>query len=189
MSEARQPHASPYRVLADTAEDHIFVINRDDRIEYVNPAAARQLGTVPDRLVGRRRAELFPPDVAERQGRNLTRVISTGTPLYVEGRTMYGDREVWLSTWLTPVHSHAGDVTAVLGVSRDITVRKRLEDELRAADQRRRVVWANVLFMSGYPSSLVLANGHVDRSVNLLSKPFTTTQLIAAVRAALTAQT
>lgn len=117
MSEAPQPHASPYRVLADTAEDHIFVINHDDRIEYVNPAAARQLGTVSDRLVGRRRAELFPPDVAERQGRNLTRVISTGTPLYVEGRTMYGDREVWLSTWLTPVHSHAGDVTAVLGVS------------------------------------------------------------------------
>lgn len=144
MSESPQPHASPYRVLADTAEDHIFVINRDDRIEYVNPAAARQFGTVPEGLVGRRRAELFPPDVAERQGRNLTRVISTGTPLYVEGRTMYGDREVWLSTWLTPIRSDTGDVTAVLGVSRDITVRKRLEDELRAADQRRRVVYANI---------------------------------------------
>ena len=144
MSESGQPHASPYRVLADTAEDHIFVISRDDRVQYVNPAAARQFRTVPERLVGRRRTELFPPDVAERQGRNLARVIATGTPLYIEDRTMYGEQEVWLSTWLTPVRDDTGDVTAVLGVSRDITVRKRLEDELRAADQRRRVVYANV---------------------------------------------
>ncbi|MBI2188023.1 MAG: PAS domain-containing protein [Acidobacteria bacterium] len=136
--------ASPYQVLADTAEDHIFVIDRDDRVEYVNPAAARQLGAVPERLIGRRRTELFPPDVAARQGQNLAKVFASGHPLYAEGRTMYGEREVWLSTWLTPLRTAEGVVTAVLGVSRDMTERKRLEDELRTADQRQRVVWSNV---------------------------------------------
>ncbi|MBM3819326.1 MAG: PAS domain S-box protein [Acidimicrobiia bacterium] len=133
-------HPSAYRVLADTAEDHIFVINRDDRVEYVNPAGARQFGAVPAQLIGRRRTELFPPDIAERQGQNLAKVFATGEPLYAEGRTLYRDREVWLSTWLTPVEDARGGVVAVLGVSRDITARKRLEDEMRATDQQRQVV-------------------------------------------------
>ena len=133
-----------YRVLAETAEDHIFVIDRGDRIEYCNPSAARAHGALPEQLIGRCRSEIFPPDVAERQGRNLAQVFATGKPLYVEGRTLYGDREVWLSTWLAPVSDGNSGVKAVLGVSRDMTDRKRAEDELRASEQRRRLVLAHV---------------------------------------------
>ena len=53
---------------------------------------------------------------------------------------MYLDREVWLSTWLAPIPDENGKVTAVLGLSRDMTARKRAEDELRATEQRLRVV-------------------------------------------------
>ena len=128
--EALKTTAAHYRVLAETAEDHIFVINREDRVEYVNQAAARQLRTVPDRVIGRPRSEIFPPDVVERQGQSLRQVFDTQKPLYVEGRTLYLDREVWLGTWLAPVPDAAGGVRAVLGVSRDITERRRLEVEL-----------------------------------------------------------
>jgi PAS domain S-box-containing protein len=133
-----------YRVLTTAAQDHIFVVNEEDRVEYVNQAAADQLRTTPDRVVGRLRTEIFPPAVAERQGANLRKVLAEGKPLYAEGRTMYVDREVWLSTWLAPIPDEAGRVTAVLGLSRDMTARKRAEDELRAAEQRLRVVMSNL---------------------------------------------
>lgn len=133
-----------YRVLAEIAEDHIFVIDADDRIEYVNPAAARQHRTTPEQLIGRRRADIFPPEVAERQLGNLQRVFQSSKPLYVEARNTYGGAEVWLSTWLAPIPDGNGGVRAVLGVSRDMTARKRAEDELRASEQRRRVVLSNV---------------------------------------------
>ena len=94
---------SRYRVLAETAQDHIFVIDHQDRVEYVNRAAAWQFRSTPEQLIGRHRADLFPPDIAERQGRGLNHVLTTGQPLYVEGRTMYRDHEVWLGTWLAPV--------------------------------------------------------------------------------------
>ena len=59
------------------------------------------------------------------------------------GRTTL-DREVWLSTWLAPIPDEDGNVTAVLGLSRHMTARKRAEDELRAAEQRLRVVMSNL---------------------------------------------
>ena len=130
----RQSEAQ-YRVLAETAEDHIFVINRDDRVEYVNQAAARQLRTVPEKLMGRRRTEIFPPEIAERQGQNLRRVFETGEPFYAEGRTLYLDREVWLGTWLVPVPDEGGEVKAVLGLSRDMTEQRRSQAEISHAQK------------------------------------------------------
>jgi PAS domain S-box-containing protein len=144
VEDALRRSEAYYRVLTTAAQDHIFVINEDDRVEYVNQAAADQLRTTPERVVGRRRSEIFPPGVAERQSANLRKVLDEGKPLYAEGRTMYLDREVWLSTWLAPIPDDSGKVTAVLGLSRDMTARKRAEDELRAAEQRLRVVMANL---------------------------------------------
>ena len=98
----------------------------------------RQFRTTPDKVIGRMRAEIFPPDVAERQAGNLRKVLATGEPLYIEGRTMYLEREVWLGTWLAPIFDNgddAGKVTAVLGLSRDITERRLLEIELRQAQK------------------------------------------------------
>ncbi len=144
MEDALRRSEAYYRVLTTAAQDHIFVINDDDCVEYVNQAAAEQLRTTPERVIGKRRSEIFPPAVAERQGANLRTVLREGKPLYAEGRTMYLDREVWLSTWLAPIPDESGKVTAVLGLSRDMTARKRAEDELRAAEQRLRVVLSNL---------------------------------------------
>jgi len=144
LEESLRKTEGHYRVLAETAEDHIFVINRDDRVEFVNKAAARQLRSVPEEVIGRRRVDIFPPEVAERQGRGLQHVFNSGKPLYVEGRTFYLDREVWLSTWLAPVPGDEGEVRAVLGLSRDMTENKQAEDALRASEQRQRVVLSNV---------------------------------------------
>lgn len=38
-----------------------------------------------------------------------------------------------------------------------------------------------VLYMSGYPSSLVLQDGVLDPSRRLISKPFTTAEVLATV--------
>jgi PAS domain S-box-containing protein len=134
------PEIDRYRQLAELAQDQIFVIGRDDRVEYVNRSAAEQFHTTPDRLIGRRRDEIFPPAVAEQQRRSLDRVFETRTPFYVESRAVYRGRDVWLGTWLTPVAGASGSVTAVLGSSRDITERKQAEEALRHSEHRLQAV-------------------------------------------------
>ncbi|MBI2953531.1 MAG: PAS domain-containing protein [Chloroflexi bacterium] len=116
-----------YRTLAEAAEDVIFLIDRDDRIRYVNSYAARQYGLQPDEMIGKRREEFFALDTSRRQKLNLRKVLETGEPIYVEAKTQYPGREVWLGTQLVPVSNEEGEVNAVLGVARDISERKRIE--------------------------------------------------------------
>jgi PAS domain S-box-containing protein len=127
------PEAERYRLLVELAQDQIFVIGRDDRVEYVNRTAADRLGEDSAAIVGRPRADFFPPPVAEKQKASLDAVFATGEPQYVEAPSAYQGRQVWLGTWLTPVKDEAGRVTSVLGSSRDITDRRQLEEELARA--------------------------------------------------------
>lgn len=125
--EALRKSEERYRSLAEAAEDSIFIISRDDRIEYVNSFAARQLGCRPEELIGRPLASLFPPDVPDQQKRNLQQVFETGKPGHFEGKISFLDRETWQDVCLVPLRNEAGEVSAVLGIARDISERKRTE--------------------------------------------------------------
>lgn len=129
--EALQKSEELYRALAEGSPDMIFVIDRDDRVQYVNTFAARQAGTTPENVIGKPRADLFPPDIAAQQEQSLQRVFESGVPLISESPLRFGEREIWISNRLVPLRDKLGKVTAVLGVSSDITERKRAEDEIR----------------------------------------------------------
>ena len=100
IEDALRRSEAYYRVLTTAAQDHIFVINSDDRVEYVNQAAADQCGPLRIASSGVRRSELLSARGRRTPGLDLRKVLTEGKPLYAEGKTMYVDREVWLSTWL-----------------------------------------------------------------------------------------
>jgi PAS domain S-box-containing protein len=131
---ALQESERRHRMLAEAAHDFIFVINHEDRVEYVNRFAAQQVGSRPEELIGRPRAELFPPPVAEQQGRSLRRVFETGESLYAEAPLPTPGGEIWLGTWLVPLRREGGEVKAVLGMARDLTERRKAEEALRASE-------------------------------------------------------
>jgi PAS domain S-box-containing protein len=124
-----------YRSLAEAAPDMIFIVGRDGRVEYVNTHAARALRARAEDLMGRSLAEVFPAPVSARQLASLQRVFESGHALYSENPTPFGERELWLDTWLVPLVSPDGAVGSVLGVSRDITEKKRLESQLREREK------------------------------------------------------
>jgi len=125
-----------YRILAETAQDMIFIIDADDRIEYVNQTAAQQFGLTPEELIGKPRSEVFPPELAAQQKSQLAAVLRTGTPMSIESETRFGDRTTWLSTTLVPLPGDDGVPRAVLGISRDITARRDAEERAKATARR-----------------------------------------------------
>ena len=129
-----------YRTLAEAAHDSIFIVDRYGYIEYVNSFAARQLGCQPEEIIGKPRDSLFPSEVSSRQKSNLQKVFRNGEPLYVEEVTPFTDRQVWLGTRLVPIKDEAGEVNAVLGISRDINESKRAEGQIKASLEEKEVL-------------------------------------------------
>ena len=128
------------RAIAEAAQDAIFIINREDRIEYVNSFGARLLDVQPDKVVGRKREALFPADISAFQEDKLKKVFETGRPLVAEERIVFPKGEIWMHTSLVPMRNEAGDVNAVMGISRDISERKRAEDALLESEKRFQVL-------------------------------------------------
>ena len=125
--EALQQSEERYRTLTEAANDAIFIISADDTYQYVNRFGAQLLGRQPQDMIGRKRSDFFPPPIGDRQKLVMQRVLETGDVGRDESLIPTPDGEVWLGTSLVPLGEKAGEVSAVLGISRDITERKRAE--------------------------------------------------------------
>ncbi len=155
-----------YRSLTEASPDAIYIVDRAGTVQFCNRAGAAALGRAGEDLVGRRVADLFPPDNARRQASNLQRVFETGEPVHIEDLSRYGEREVWLSTWLVGLRDEAGRVNEVLGVSRDLTERKRAEEKLRESEARYKAIFettAAATMIIEADMTISLANREVER--------------------------
>ena len=134
-SEAR------YRSLAEASQDLIFVIDREDRVQYINQQAADFLEISPDSVTGKPRSELFSPEASAAQYKNLQYVFTTGLPMRNETPMVTHRGETrWFDHALMPILDTRGNVTSVLGVSRDVTKRIAAEREQRQNEESNRFI-------------------------------------------------
>ncbi|ABS55877.1 signal transduction histidine kinase [Methanoregula boonei 6A8] len=122
-----------YHSLAETSQDLIYVIDSDDRIEYVNSYAAASLGKTYHEIINMERCTIFPPGAGTSQCDYLQRVFVTGRPERHEGQIPFPEGTRWFDHALTPLKNPDGTVRAVLCVSRDITGLKETEKALTAS--------------------------------------------------------
>jgi diguanylate cyclase (GGDEF)-like protein/PAS domain S-box-containing protein len=129
VEQALRESEERYRVLVDAVRDIVFVVDRDDRVQFVNEAAAEWMQRSPEELIGMPRAEVFVgnEEWSRHQGESLRRVCETGEPLYVEQPVRFPGGSRWQATSLAPLRDGEGNITGVLGIARDITDRKRAE--------------------------------------------------------------
>ena len=124
QSEAR------YRTLADASPDMIFIIDREDKVQYVNTFASKFLRLPVEEIIGQPRSLFFAGSTNDHQKMHIFKVLDNGESTYAEDETRTPDRSIWLGTWLVPLRETDGTVSGVLGVSRDITMQKQAEMEI-----------------------------------------------------------
>lgn len=127
MESALRESEARYRLLAEAAQDNIYILNRELIFEYVNMATARTLGLSVDDVIGKRLDQLLPPAVVDLARPKLTQVFETNQPYHDEDLVPLSSGDVWMSTWRVPIARGGGKTEAILGVSRDVTKHKRLE--------------------------------------------------------------
>lgn len=119
------------RDLMDSIPDGIYFKDAQLKFLRVNPAFAARLERDAASLVGKQLRELVGSEdatVAERDERQL---LENGKPLLdvVHAEARHGV-ELWLSESKAPVKGPDGAVMGVVGISRDITLRKQSETRL-----------------------------------------------------------
>jgi len=128
-----------YRQLAESAQDFIFIIDKEGKVQYINSSGAKEFGCDPDHMLGKSIMDLFLPDTGKRQWSRIRKVIQSGHALpNSETKVVFPTREVWLNTSLMPLRMENGEVTRVLGIARDVTERKQAEGALRESEKRYR---------------------------------------------------
>lgn len=128
MEEALRRSEALHRALAESAQDLVFLMGRDERLQYVNPAGAVQLGRPVEALVGCPLREAFPSDAYERLSRSVRTVLESRATVSFEASIAAPDGGRWFDAVLTPLKDGGSEPYAVLGVAREITERKRAEE-------------------------------------------------------------
>src|SRR3569623_1605313 len=120
--------------LMDHVPDTIYFKDRDSRFTRSNRHAAVRLGvTSPGEAVGRTDFDYFTEEHAAQALRDEQEIIRTGQPLVnVEEKETLPDGQIhWVSTTKLPLRDQQGNIVGTFGISRDITARKNVEEQLQ----------------------------------------------------------
>ena len=131
-----------YRLLADNVSDVIWTMDMDLNLTYVSPAVHKLRGYTPEEVLSQSIKDILTPNSAERATQLFTDILSLiGTMAPQELRNEYRTIEletlrqdgstVWVEVRLTLLLDEQDEPRGIVGVTRDITERRKTADELR----------------------------------------------------------
>jgi len=113
--------------------DGVYFKDRDSRFVRISRSLATRFGlSDPSQAINKTDFDMFSKEHAERAFADEQEIIRTSQPILEkeEKETWPDGRESWVLTTKLPLVDGNGDVIGTMGISRDITERKRLEQEL-----------------------------------------------------------
>ena len=129
QQELVEKHALLHSVM-NSIPDQVYVKDTNSRFVSVNPVVTRFLGaSSPDEIVGKSDFDFFPRELATQFLEEERALLRQDQPCVnrESASTDSAGNTRWVWTTKVPLRDHTGNVAGLLGVNRDITLRKQVE--------------------------------------------------------------
>ncbi len=130
--EALRVERNQLRTLIDNMPDAVFFKDVEGHFVTANVVTARLMGVAtPEQLLGKTDFDFYPLELATHYHVDEGRIIQLDRPLvdYEAPHAGSAGDTLWFLTTKVPLHDQAGRVIGIVGIARDITERKRAEQE------------------------------------------------------------
>jgi PAS domain S-box-containing protein len=120
--------------LLTTTPDRIYFKDRESRFIKINEAFARMHEfSDPRTLMGKTDFDIFGGQHARQAYEDEQRIIATGEPMIgkEEREDWLDGRITWASSTKLPLRDSSGKIIGIVGITRDITERKRTEQHIQ----------------------------------------------------------
>jgi PAS domain S-box-containing protein len=124
------------QALLDNIPHMAWMKNTDGVFLAVNEAFAQACGYEKTAILGKTDRDIWPLEHAERYMHDDQRVIASGQKFFVEEPIAEGGDTKWFETFKTPISDGRGVVIGTVGLARDITERKQVEEQRRLLERR-----------------------------------------------------
>jgi PAS domain S-box-containing protein len=133
------------RALFAAITDVIFVFDSEGRYLRIAPTGPTDLYAPPAGRVGKTLHEVFPKDEADFLLGHIRRALDEGQMQRVEYSLPIEGAEIWFDGSVSPLSPNS-----VVWVARDITERKRAEDELRRQKEILQKIFDHIPLIIGF---------------------------------------
>ncbi|HAJ33047.1 MAG TPA: hypothetical protein DCK79_06710 [Candidatus Atribacteria bacterium] len=125
------------QTFMDNIPDSIYFKDNRNRFIRVNKTKARNSRTTPSNMIGKTDFDFLPPEQAEKSFIDDVQVMKSGKPIInkVERITNRDGTEKWVLVSKIARYNKKGKAIGTMGISRDITNLKEVEEALRKSQQ------------------------------------------------------
>ena len=170
---SREAESSLLAAIINELPELVYAKDTSGRFLAANDAVARDNGLErAAELIGKTDFDLFPPDVAQGFFDIEQQIIASGEPMIdmEERRTDASGAPKWMLTTKMPMRDDRGEIVGLIGVARNITERKRAEQEWKAERALFRAMIDQVpdyLFVKDTGSRFVVVNRAVAADLGM----------------------
>jgi PAS domain S-box-containing protein len=164
--ESLQDAAQDWQATFDAASDAICLLDKDQRILRCNHATAEMFGVKQDKLIGWHCWEVVHGTKEPIPGCPVMRIKSS----LVREEIDIQIKKRWFNVIADPMLDENGVIRGIVHIVRDITSRKRVEEELRREEQRFRALAelsSDIIVIVNREGFVTYENPAVERALGL----------------------
>jgi len=153
------PDATLLEILMNSLPDTIYFKDAQSRFIKVNKEQAKLLGlSRPREAIGKTDKDFFPEEFAKAAREDEKSLLRSNAPMMDKLEKLQSAQGGvrWFSATKAPIHDTQGNPVGIVGVSRDVTQRQEMEEQLTEINSLRELLLDIITHDLKNPASVIL---------------------------------